>query len=511
MLRHRVFAAKIVIAALALAFGFDIQTSSADVRVPTVFGSNMVLQRDMTLPVWGWAEPGEEVTVAIGDNKATAKADKDGKWTVKLAPMKAGGPHTISISGKNKLALENVLVGEVWVCSGQSNMEWPVKLAMNPNEEIAAAKYPNIRLFQIPKVPAGTPQTNVDAKWAECTPQSIPGFSAVGYFFGREIQKNLDVPVGIIETAWGGTRIEPWTPPVGFESTPKVAGIAREIEQKQAEYQKSTAAAVDQYAAWLPAAQKAAAAGQAIPLPPSWPTHPLAIHTQPTGLYNGMVHAIVPFAIRGALWYQGESNLGEGMLYHEKMKALIAGWRTIWGQGDFPFLFVQLAPFRYGQAVTALPEIWEAQAATLEVANTGMAVTTDIGNVSDIHPNNKQEVGRRLALWALAKSYGKNDLEFSGPVYKQMSIEGPKVRLSFDHAAGLAARDGKPLTGFTIAASDGKFVDAKAEIDGETVVVSSDAVTTPYAVRFGWQQEANPNLVNKAGLPASPFRTDKDR
>jgi sialate O-acetylesterase len=482
----------------------------ADVRLPAVIGEHMVLQRDEPLPIWGWADPGEEVTVTLGDgNKATATADAKGAWQVKLAPIQSGGgPLDLTVQGKNTIKLSDILIGEVWVASGQSNMEWNLTVSDNPESEIAAADYPQIRLFHIPKVPSGTPAPDVNASWRVCSPQTASNFSAVAYFFGREIHKQLDVPVGLINTSWGGTRIEPWIPPAGFESQETLKGERDGIAAAKAGYQATLKNAIPALEEWLAAAQKAAAAGQDIPDPPVLAAHPLNSSGAPTGLYNGMVHPIVPFAIRGALWYQGESNRGQGMHYNELMKGLIQGWRTVWGQGDFPFLFVQLAPYRYDANATALPEIWEAQTATLAFPNTGMAVTTDIGNISDIHPRNKQEVGRRLALWALAKTYGKDDMVYSGPLYKSMKIDLDQAELTFDHAAGLKTRDGQPLTWFSIAGEDKKFHPAEATIEGDKVIVRSAKVQSPVAVRFGWDQIAEPNLANGAGLPASPFRTD---
>ena len=496
MLIHRVRlaavfrgAALLVVASLTL----SLQPAAADVRLPSVIGSNMVLQRDAELPIWGWAEPGEKVVVAFNGQTANATAGDDGRWSVTLDPVKAGGPHKLVIEGNNRVALENILIGEVWVCSGQSNMQWSVRQSGNPDEEIAAAKFPKIRLFHVPRVPATEPQTDVEAAWKECSPEDVEGFSAVAYYFGRKLHQELDVPVGLIHTSWGGTRIEPWTPPEGLRMVEDTRGILSGIQQATAQWEQQKDAA--------------AAAGQPAP------KHPLDHNQAPTALYNGMVHALVPFAIRGAIWYQGESNRGEGMLYYQKMKALIGGWRKVWDQGEFPFLFVQLAPWRYpGDAPEALPEIWEAQlAAVRAIPNTGMAVTTDIGNLADIHPKNKQDVGLRLALWALAKVYERDDLVYSGPLYKSMEAENGKIRIHFDHAEGLKSSDGQPLTWFQVAGSDGKFVDAQAEVDGDTIVVSSDEVSEPEAVRFGWHQEAEPNLVNGAGLPASPFRTNGPR
>jgi len=539
---------------------------TADVKLPAVIGGNMVLQQGKPLPIWGWAEPGEEVTVTIGEAKAAAKADKDGRWMVELPAMKTGGPHTMTIQANNSLKLGNILVGEVWVCSGQSNMEWSVSASMDSATEISAAKYPKVRLFHVPKRPSGQPEKDVSAAWKVCSPETIPRFSAVAYFFGRQVHKEFGVPVGLINSSWGGTRIEPWTPPEGLAAVPALSAL---LEQKTGDlkerYQKSLQFFFQQVEAkmkehlepkrteedeldeeldedddglgtvvpvpedpqlpnarrvqkWLPLARKATEEDEPLPSlaggwPRGWPMQPhdpRRSHGRTSALYNGMIHPLLPLAICGALWYQGESNRGDGMLYHEKMKALIFGWRKVWGQGDFPFYFVQLAPYTYGGAPELLPEMWEAQTATLTVPNTGMAVTTDIGNVRDIHPRNKQEVGLRLALWALAKTYGKADLVHSGPLYRSMRVEGGKIRLSFDFVGGgLRSRDGKPLTHFTVAGADRKFVSAAADIDGDAVVVSAEDVDEPVAARFGWHQTAEPNFINREGLPASPFRTDR--
>ena len=490
----------------------------AEVTLPRVIGNNMVLQRDMQVPIWGWASAGEEITVTLNAGtegaeplfSTTVVADAEGNWQIKLPAMQAGGPYTLRVTGENTLKLMNVLFGEVWVCSGQSNMQWSVNASKDSEAEIAAAMYPKIRLFYVPRVPSGLLQQDVEADWYETNPETIANFSAVAYYFGRKLYKNLDVPIGLINTSWGGTRIEPWTPPVGFAAVPALASIYKEVQDIQANYREQLPQKMKEMEAWIAETRKALETDALLTQMPD-NRHPLRHQARPTGLYNGMVHPLIPYAVRGALWYQGESNLRDGMLYHEKMKALINGWRQVWGQGDFPFYFVQLAPFNYGGRNASpffLPQIWEAQAATLALLNTGMAVTTDIGNLTDIHPRNKQEVGRRLALWALAKTYGREDVTYSGPLYKSMVVEENTVRLSFDSVGGgLMAQDGKPLTWFEIAGEDKQFVEAKATIDGDTIVVSSDAVANPVAVRFGWHQSAEPNFVNKEGLPASPFRT----
>jgi len=493
----------------------------SDVRLPSVVGSEMVLQRDMPVPIWGWADPGESVTVKLADHQVSTKTDDYGKWMVKLPAMESGGPHKITISGKNSIELTNILVGEVWLCSGQSNMEMGVAMCANSKEEVAAANYPAIRLYMVPNEPSGVPVSDRDGSWKVCSPETIAqdgwgGFTAAGYYFGRELHKQLNVPVGLIQSDWGGTRIEPWTPPVGFELVESLEPISKEIIQANEQYRKGVEGKLDEMNRWVKAAKKALANDSKLPQPMVWPMHPLypgGHPDRPTALYNGMIHPVVPFAIRGAIWYQGESNAGDGMGYYEKMKALIGGWRKVWGQGDFPFYYVQLAPFRYGQADAPerLPRLWEAQVAALSIPNTGMAVITDtVDNLQDIHPINKQDVGKRLALWALAKTYQCKDLVYSGPIYKSMTVEGQKVRVRFDYVgSGLTSLDGKELDWFEIAGSDKKFVKAQAEIDGDTVVVHSEQVIAPVAVRFGWDEMAQPNLINKEKLPASPFRTDR--
>lgn len=457
---------------------FCAAATQADVRLPKVFGDHMVIQQGQPIVVWGWAEAGEKVSVDLAGNKGEATTASDGKWTVKVMPPAAGGPYELTISGKNSVKLSDVLVGEVWLCSGQSNMEWSVQQSLNAQDEIAAANHPKIRHIKIPHTPSDKPQDDVNTNgWQVCSPQTVGSFTAVGYYFGRNLQQALDVPVGLIGSNWGGTRIEPWTPPVGFRQVPALKDIADNLANfpSRTKNEKTKTEGINQQS--------------------------------PLALYNGMIHPLVPYSIRGAIWYQGESNNGEGMLYHEKMRALIGGWRSLWNREDMPFYFVQLAPWKYNADPTNLAGIWEAQLATLSVPNTGMAVTVDIGDVKDIHPRNKQEVGRRLALWALAKTYGK-ELVYSGPLYDSHKIEGDKVRISFKHTGGgLIARDGKSLTHFEIAGEDGKFVPATATIDGATVIVHSDQVAKPIAVRFAWHQEAEPNLSNQEGLPASPFRT----
>ncbi|MCE9608992.1 MAG: sialate O-acetylesterase [Chthoniobacter sp.] len=508
----------LVVSLLAVVAVLLASPASAVVRLPRVIGSDMVLQREVEVPVWGWAAPGESVTCELGQAKVTAVANAQGEWMVKLPPLPAGGPFAMEVRGQNTLKLTGILVGEVWVCSGQSNMEMGVAMAKDAKQEVAAAAYPQIRLFLVPKKTAGRPQPDVEATWRECSPTSIAanfpqagwgGFSAVAYYFGRELHQTLKVPIGLIESSWGGTRIEPWTPPSGFAAVPALKAVSERVEQANTGYVKSATAAIDQLETAIANARKALASGGPLPaIPVLNVRHPLEGNADPVSLYNGMIHPLVPFAIRGAIWYQGESNNGEGMQYFEKMKALVGGWRQVWKQGDFPFYYVQIAPYKYGVAPTQLPAIWNAQLAALSIPNTGMAVTTDIATLNDIHPPNKQDVGKRLALWALARTYGKKEYVFSGPLYRSMTIEGGKIVLSFDHlGTGLDAADDLDLTHFEIAGEDGKFFAAKAVMVGEHVVVSADTVPAPKNVRFGWDQLARPNLANKEGFPASPFNT----
>lgn len=483
----------IALAAALLAANFS---ARAELKLPAIFGDNMVLQQQMAVPVWGWAAPGTEVTVKFAGQTKTAHTDADGKWLVKLGKLKASfAPQTLVVAAGDTKTFTNILVGEVWLASGQSNMEKPIgkqpgqKPTFNAEAELGAANYPNIRIFKIEKTLSAMPLTDLEKfnGWQECSSNSLDSisFSAAAYFFGREIHTNLNVPVGLVESSWGGTRIEPWTPPVGFE---KVAS------QKK-------------FAGTMLHSNKLA-------------------NTQPMAIYNAMIAPIAGFAMRGALWYQGESNLmgtdadNDYLQYADKMAALVGGWRQIWGEGAFPFYFVQIAPFKYygGKIVRvpsaeSLPEFWMLQSkAARQIKHTGMVVTTDlVDNLNDIHPRDKASVGHRLALLALDETYDK-ELESSGPVFRKAKFKAGKAILKFDEAdGGLISKDGQPLTWFTIAGADGKFVLAEAKIVGDTVEVSAPEVKEPKAVRFAWDETAQPNLCNKAGLPAEPFRTDEPK
>ncbi len=504
-------------------------TLSADVKMPKIFGDNMVLQREMPAPVWGWADKGEKITVSFSGQEKTVTAGEDGKWMIALEPLKTSKePSELKITGTNSIVIKNVLVGEVWICSGQSNMEWSLGGAFNGKDEIAAATNPLIRHIKIQNTQSHRKLDDIaSGTWFVCSPQTAGGFTAVGYFFAKNLVKELDVPVGLIGSNWGGTRIEPWTCPEGFRLVPELNPILKQVEEwdsttdsgraKYTEY-------VDKLKEWTPKAEKALAAKQTVPDLPASPL-PAPDHQLPTKLYNAMICPLIPYAIRGAIWYQGESNAGEGLAYLPKMKALIEGWRQMWKQGDFPFYHVQLANFTTSnpnnpEGGDGYSRVREAQLKSLSIKNTGMAVIIDIGEAGNIHPKNKQDVGARLALWALANDYNKK-VEFSGPSYKSHKVEGNKIRIDFDHAENgmfvgekkeldpaKEIKDGK-LGWVSIAGEDKKFYFADVLIDGKSLVVSSEKVANPVAVRYHFT--ANPeglHLYNKEGLPASPFRTD---
>jgi Domain of unknown function (DUF303). len=458
----------------------------ADVRLPALFSDNMVLQQGMDLPVWGWADEGEEVKVSFHGKTAKAKA-KGGKWTVKLGKFKAGGPDVLVVEGKNRIEIKNVLVGEVWVCSGQSNMEMALNNVFEGKEEVARSSNQRLRLFHVPKKKSNEPLDDVKAEWKDSGPESTPGFSAVAYYFGRDLQKALNVPVGLIETCWGGSPAEVWMSEKALSSNP--------------EYKRDI---LDAYTENLKKSSSTNAR------PPGW---------KPTELYNGMIAPLIPYAFKGAIWYQGESNAGRADQYRRLFADMIRNWRQDWGEGDFTFLAVQLAPYdkvkkRPLETIMEKPvdsdwaELREAQLlATKTEPKVGMAVITDVGEKDDVHPKKKEPVGARLALAARGIAYGQK-IEYSGPVFKSMKVMDGKAILSFSHAdSGLEARDGD-LKGFAICGPDKKFVWAKAETEGDIVIVSSPEVSDPVAVRYGWADFPVVNLWNKAGLPATPFRTD---
>jgi sialate O-acetylesterase len=637
---------------VAAAFAWlAIGLATADVRLPAIFGNDMVLQRDADATVWGWGAPDEIVTVVGSWNGKPAKAtaDADGRWKAAIKTGPAGGPYDLTVHGQNLIELKNVMLGEVWLCSGQSNMEWSVGPSVGPGianhvEEIKNATNANLRFFTVQKARAAKPAEDCTGKWQVCSPESVVPFSAAAYFFGRKLQEELKVPIGLIASSWGGTEVELWISEPAMRTVPDLAASIDGRAAGMEKYQRD-------FTAWMEECQKADPGwetwagpslddkdwtalpklasfeqhglGQfdgtcwyraAFSVPESWRgkaaeidlgaiddfdvtwvngrkvgstashaaqrkyaldagliqpgqnTLVVRVHDfmgqggfsvsgdQPcvrcgtesapitawrykvgvdqkqlkpppasnakenSSLYNAMIAPLTPLAIRGAIWYQGEANVFRAEQYRTSFPLMIADWRKAFGRGDFPFYFVQIAPFDYhafraGDPADTWPhpsaELRDAQRAALATPNTGMIVVTDItDDVRNIHPMNKQDVGARLAAWALAKAYNHSGVAYSGPLYKSMTVDGDRIRLAFDHTEGGLVAAGSELKEFTIAGEDHKFVSAKAVIDGEFVIVSSPAVAKPLAVRVGWTDTSIPNLFNKAGLPASPFRTD---
>ena len=488
-------------------------TSLADVRLPAVIGDNMVLQQKTDALIWGWAAPDEKVYVEaswpslFGKKKVETVADENGKWQITLRTPKAGGPYKITIKGSNTIELDNVMTGEVWICSGQSNMGFSLSRSSNAKQEIAAANYPNIRLMQLTHHAAEFPQEDCEGQWEVCLPETTSNFSAVAYFFGRELYQNLDIPIGLIQTSWAGTPIEAWTSIEVLKSEPEAKPILDRYAQIDLPKYEAD------YAAWKQKADKLKAAGQKPPQAPQAPLGPGNRHG-PAYLYNGMIAPLISYAIKGVIWYQGENNAGRAYQYRTLFPNMIKDWRSRWNCGSFPFYFVQITPYRYSTEYIC-SELREAQMMTLDLESTGMAVTMDIGNPKDIHPGNKQDVGKRLALWALAKDYGQKKLTYSGPIYKSMKVEGDKIRLLFDYVDGGLKAGPEGLANFTIAGTDQKFVPAQAIIapalktgKKDTLIVFFDEVPKPVAVRYCWDNTMEGTLFNQANLPASSFRTD---
>jgi sialate O-acetylesterase len=456
---------------------------SAELKLPAIFSNQMVLQREQANPIWGWAEPNADVVVVLGQQTKQGKADADGKWRVTLDPLPAGGPHQIVIeSGKDRRAIEDVLVGEVWVCSGQSNMQWSINQTKDADLTKVTAHYPNLRVITVPIRGTQEPQSDFEGSWKPATPENVGSFTAVGYHFGLTLHQALGIPVGLIHDSWGGSACEAWVPRDLLEADPKYKGLLdrwREIEAK-------------------PDADQRLLAGNA----------------RPGNLYNGMLLPIVGYGIRGAIWYQGESNAGRAYQYRELFPRMIQAWRDRWQQGDFPFYWVQLADFTAevpepGDSDWA--ELREAQTLAQRLPKTGQAVIIDLGEANDIHPVNKEDVGERLARWALANDYGVK-ITYRSPEYQAMEKRDNKIVISFDHVAGnLKPFDINEIRGFAIAGEDRKFYPAKAQLvegDKTKVEVWSDQVTNPVAVRYAWANNPVCNLRSTSGLPVTPFRTD---
>jgi sialate O-acetylesterase len=441
--------------------------SPAKIIMPSIFADHMVLQQNSDQTMWGWSKPLEKVIVTGSwDQKAVQTvADNHANWQVKLATPAAGGPYTLTISGNNTIVLQDVMIGEVWLCSGQSNMEWSAAAGItDAAKEIPNADHPAIRFFQIPPRSADVPQLDCAGEWSVCTPQSMPQFSAVAYFFGRDLNAKLNIPIGLINSSWGGTPAEAWM-------NPKAVLENEEFAQAAARFTDVP---------WCP--------------------------NTPGSAYHAMIAPITRYRIAGVIWYQGESNTLNPLEYRKLFPALIENWRQEWGS-EFPFYYVQIAPYKYDSPFIGVL-LRESQLFSMSVPKTGMVVVSDIGNIQDIHPRNKRDVGNRLANWALSQTYGKNDIVFSGPVYRSMKKEGNKIRLIFDHAEKGLMCKGDKLTCFQIAGPDSVFMDAEAKISGTSIVVKAKNIKNPVAVRFAWSNTAEPNLFNAEGLPASSFRTD---
>jgi len=484
--------------------------------VNPLFTSEMVLQREMRVPVWGKGVPGEVIAVQIDNKKYTATVGKYGKWMLKTRELTVGGPYMMRISGAEKIiTLKNILSGDVWICSGQSNMSFRVMSCKDAKKEIAAANYPNIRLFSVKRAVSAKPLDTVKGKWAKCSPATVKYFSAVGYFFGRDLYKSLKtVPIGLIHTSWGGTPAEAWTRHDYLDAEPMLKEIFIRHEKRLDAFPKNLEKYKKEIAAYkkkIAELRKSKTKAQKRLRRPHYPYHAKHPH-RPSGLYNAMINPLLPYGIKGAIWYQGESNAGRAFQYRTLLPAMINSWREAWDQGDFPFLIVELAnytPAKDHPVNSSWAELREAQNMTAaQLSACGVASAIDIGEARDIHPKNKQDVGKRLQLAALKIAYGK-DIVFSGPTYKSSKIEGNKIILTFDNVGGgLRAHNGN-LQRFAIAGKDKKFIWARAVIKGSTVIVSNSRVKNPVAVRYAWSN--NPegcNLYNKEELPAIPFRTD---
>lgn len=479
--------------------------SDAAIKLPSIISNNMVLQQKADVALWGWANAGEKVSITTSWNSKTTEviSNAEGKWITYVKTTSAGGPYSIRFKAANEITIENVLLGEVWLASGQSNMEFFVAKTrsssytgvINYEQEIKEANYPNIRQIDVANKNAGEPQEDFKGDWKICSPATADTFSAVAYYFALQIHKNTGFPIGIINSTWGGTAAESWTKKEVLAADNDLAITLNRYDSLFKNYPAALAKYNSELDAW-----KQDSLNKRKPVPVIRPNPDKA----PVRLYNAMIAPLIPFTLKGIIWYQGESNADRAYQYRKLFPAMINNWRSDFKNNKMPFYFVQISPHR-----SQNPEIRDAQLfAYRNVPNTGMVVTTDNGDSLDIHPRNKKLVGERLSLWALHNEYGKKDIVESGPLYKSMKIDGNKIRIRFDFlGGGLEAKDGE-LKEFTIAADDKNFIPAKAVIEGNEIVVWNEQINTPVAVRFAWRNVPGPNLYNKAGLPASPFRTD---
>lgn len=500
-----------------LALTLAVNAGRADVKLPALFSDHMVIQNDAAVPVWGWADPGEQVAVSIAGQTCTAVADASGRWILRLDKLSAAAPATLTVKGHNTILVQDVLVGEVWLASGQSNMQLPVNDAMNPQVEKATAYFPQIRMFTVVHHADPAPQTNCEGYWETCSPETVGRFSAAAYFFARDLHQKLKAPVGIINASWGATPIETWTSMSCMEGRPEFAPVFKPWEAKLRvpyDLDKAQAQYLHAMEIWTNSTETQKAEGKPALAEPPKPVNPHFDKNYPANAFNGMIAPLIPYAIRGAIWYQGENNAQSEYpeLYATQLPLLIQDWRQRWGQGNFPFAWVQLPNFQPKADGRPVPGnkwavVRECMLQTLTVPDTGMAIAIDVGDSNYIHPKNKQAVGHRLALWALARVYGEN-IPCSGPLPSGQKIYDDKIRLSFTHTdGGLVARNGG-LKGFSIAGADHHWAPAAAHIEGNQVVVSSPETRSPVAVRYAWADNPDCNLYNGAGLPASPFRTD---
>jgi len=489
----------------------------AKVTLPPLISDNMLLQQPAAT-LWGKADPGEKVSIRLGELSAEATADDQGNWRLRLEGLKPGEAGTMTVAGKeNRIEVKNVAVGDVWLASGQSNMQWSVSGAANAEEENKAADFPGIRMFTVKRKPAPEPQDQVEGAWSVALPGQISNWSAVGYYFARDLHRNIQTPVGVIHSSWGGTAAESWTPRERLEADPDLAGAVTGWEKRMANYPADKEKYEAALAAWNQEAQEAKAAGrEPAAKKPRAPQGPDSPH-RPASLYNAMIAGATPYTIKGAIWYQGESNAGKAKFYHQLLTTMVQSWRKAWGN-DFPFFIVQLANFMAPKAEPAdsnWAKLREAQRTVArDLPGSGLAVAIDIGEEKDIHPKNKQEVGRRLSLVARARVYGEK-VVYSGPAFREARFEEGKVIVSFEEgsAAGLKTGDGEPVKGFALAGQDGQFHWAQAVIEtdgaGGRLVVHSGQVAQPVAIRYAWADNPAVNLVNEAGLPAVPFQAEK--
>lgn len=485
--------------------------AGAEVKLPAYFSEHMVFQRNRPLPVWGTADPGEGVEVKFGDEVKTVAADASGNWNTAFPARSAGGPFALEVKASNRLRFDDVMVGELWLASGQSNMALRLREARNGAEEVKNSADPRLRLFSVEREWTRLPAVRGTGRWRPSSPESSADFSAVAFYFGRRLAAELGVTVGVIDGSWGGTMIEPWTVPAAFREVESLKALADQAElydPASEAHRKMLDRQIAEFTAYASALRQAKEAKDVPPPPPAFASELRAERRDDPGvLYNGMIHPLVPAELGGVIWYQGEANRLEGMLYADKMRALISGWRTVFRNPELPFYFVQLAPFRYaGMNPVSLAMLWEAQRTAAEtIPHTGMAVINDVGNLGDIHPLDKRPVGERLAGLALKRTFGK-DVPAEFPVPVSFRVDGSRVRIVFGNADGLRTRDGKAPTYFELCGKDGVFHPAAATLDGSAVVLTAPEVPAPVAARFAWRIDAEPNLVNGAGLPAGAFR-----